>query len=112
MKTRYEDKIKMALEMQCGGISASETLKQKIDSEIRMQGKIVPISLPDGQEVSMKKSGQGMNILSGGSTARKPKNLVCTATSGTAMITASSTRKNAWATTGIKSWLFIWRMYE
>ena len=59
MKTRYEDKIKMALEMQCGGISASETLKQKIDSEIRMQGKIVPISLPDGQEVSMKKSGQG-----------------------------------------------------
>ncbi len=37
MKSRnkkIDDKIKMALEMHVGGISASETLKQKIDSEI------------------------------------------------------------------------------
>lgn len=54
MKTRYEDKIKMALEMQCGGISASETLKQKIDVDIRRQGEIVQISMPGGQEDSMK----------------------------------------------------------
>lgn len=55
MKTRYEDKIKMALEMQCGSISASETLKQKIDREIRMQGKIIPMDLSKEQEVSMNK---------------------------------------------------------
>lgn len=55
MKTRYEDKIKMALEMQCGSISASETLKQKIDREIRIQGKVIPINLSEGQEVSMNK---------------------------------------------------------
>ncbi len=55
MKTRYEDKIKMALEMQCGSISASEALKQKIDREIRIQGKIIPIDLSEGQEVSMNK---------------------------------------------------------
>ena len=59
MKTRYEDKIKMALEMRCGSISASEALKQKIDREIRIQGKIIPIDLSGGQEVSMKKSEQG-----------------------------------------------------
>lgn len=51
MKSRYEDKIKMALEMQCSGISASEALKQKIDQEIRMQGKIVPISLLGNPEM-------------------------------------------------------------
>lgn len=59
MKTGYEDKIKMALEMRCGSISASEALKQKIDREIRIQGKIIPIDLSGGQEVSMKKSEQG-----------------------------------------------------
>lgn len=37
MKTRYEDKIKMALEMQCSGISASGTLKQKIEQEVFMR---------------------------------------------------------------------------
>ena len=50
MRNRYEDKIKMALEMQCDSISASGTLKQKIDREIRMQGKIVPMPLPGKQE--------------------------------------------------------------
>lgn len=46
MRARYENKIKMALEMQCSGISASDTLKQRIDQEI-------------GTEVvTMKKSGQ------------------------------------------------------
>lgn len=58
MKTRYEDKIKTALEMQGSAISASGILKQRIDEEIRRQGKIVPISVPGGQEVSMKKSDQ------------------------------------------------------
>ncbi len=52
---KFDDKIKMALEMHAGGISASETLKQKIDSEIRRQGKVIPIPLPGEQEVSMKK---------------------------------------------------------
>ena len=56
MKSLQEDKIKAALEMQCGNISASDTLKQKIDREIRRQGKIVPISMSGEQEVSMKKS--------------------------------------------------------
>lgn len=58
MKTRYEEKIKMALEMQCGNISASDTLKQKIDREIRRQGKIVPMTLSTEQEVSMKKQSE------------------------------------------------------
>lgn len=58
MKSLQEDKIKAALEMQCDNISASETLKQKIDREIRRQGKIVPISMSGEQEVSMKKSEQ------------------------------------------------------
>lgn len=58
MKTRYEDKIKMAFEMQCSDISASESLKQKIEEEIRRQGKVVPMPLSGKQEVSMKKSAQ------------------------------------------------------
>ena len=49
MRTRYEDKIKMALQMQCDSISASGTLKQKIDEEIRRQGKIVPIPSREDQ---------------------------------------------------------------
>ena len=36
------------------------------------------------------------------STVCKPKSDVCTATSGTAMITALYTRKSAWVMTGIK----------
>ena len=58
MRSLQEDKIKMALEVRGGNISASEALKQKIDEEIRRQGKIVPISMPGGQEVSMRKSDQ------------------------------------------------------
>lgn len=55
MRSLQEDKIKAALEMQSGDISASEILKQKIDREISMQGKIVPMDLSGEQEVSMKK---------------------------------------------------------
>lgn len=61
MKSRnkkIDDKIKMALEMHGNGISASETLKQKIDSEIRGQGKIISIPLSGEQEVSMKKQSE------------------------------------------------------
>ena len=61
MKSRdkkNDDKIKMALEMHAGGISASETLKQKIDSEICGQGKIISIPLSGEQEVSMKKQSE------------------------------------------------------
>lgn len=54
MRSLREDKVKLALEMQCGGISASETLKQKIDMDIRRRGKIVPISASGEQEASMK----------------------------------------------------------
>lgn len=50
MRSLHEDKIKTALEMQCGSISASETLKQKIDREIRIQGRIIPIGLSEEQE--------------------------------------------------------------
>jgi len=56
MKSRYDDKIKAALEMQCGGISASGALKQRIDREIRGQGKIVPISLSGAKE---REAGEG-----------------------------------------------------
>lgn len=60
MRTRYEDKIKAALEMQCDMISASGTLKQKIDAEIGRQGKAVSTYLPAEQkEVSMKKAVYG-----------------------------------------------------
>ena len=55
MRSLQEDKIKAALEMQSGDISASEILKQKIDREISMQGKIVPMDLSEEQEVFMKK---------------------------------------------------------
>lgn len=55
MMSLQEDKIKKALEMQCGDISASGILKQKIDADIRRQGKIIPIPMPGEQEVSMKK---------------------------------------------------------
>lgn len=54
MRSLQEDRIKMALEMQCGDISASDTLKQKIDMDIRRQGKIVAIPVSGEQEVSMK----------------------------------------------------------
>lgn len=37
MKTRYEDMIKTALEMQGGAVMASGTLKQRIDKEISMK---------------------------------------------------------------------------
>lgn len=37
MKTRYEDRIKTALEMQGSAITASGTLKQRIDKEISMK---------------------------------------------------------------------------
>lgn len=49
MRSLHEDKIKTALEMKSGGISASETLKQRIDREIRIQGKIIPID-PSGEQ--------------------------------------------------------------
>ena len=40
MNTKYEDKIKMALMIQCDSISASETLKRRIDEEICRQNEI------------------------------------------------------------------------
>lgn len=98
MKTKYEDRIKMAFEMQCGDISASEALKQKIDEEIRRQGKIVPISLSGKQEVSMRKSAQNKGhfnvkkfaigvaaaclLLSGGVFAGKTKGYMTAGTMG------------------------------
>lgn len=99
MKQRFEDKIKMAFEMQCSDISASETLKQKIDEEIRRQGKIVPIPLSGKQEVSMKKSAQNKGhfnvkkfavgvaaaclLLSGGVFAGKTAGYITAGTMGT-----------------------------
>ncbi|MBD5549799.1 MAG: hypothetical protein HDQ96_01290 [Lachnospiraceae bacterium] len=99
MKTRYEDKIKMALEMQTGNISASGTLKQKIDEKIRGQEKIVSIPLPEKQEVSMKKSAQNKGhfsvkkfvvgvaaaclLLSGGVFAGKTAGYITAGTMGT-----------------------------
>ncbi len=58
MRPLYEDKIRTALEMQCGDISASGTLKQKIDGEIRRRGKVIPMYLPEEQEVSMRKQSE------------------------------------------------------
>lgn len=55
MRSLQEDRIKMALEMQCDAISASEALKQKIDGEIGRQGEATVLCLPEGKtEVSMK----------------------------------------------------------
>lgn len=60
MKSLREDRIKTALEMQCGAISASGSLKQKIDREIERQGKIVTMFPPvDQKEVSMEKTVHG-----------------------------------------------------
>lgn len=53
MRSLQEDRIKTALEMQCSDISASDTLKQKIDMDIRRKGKIKTVPVCGGQEVSM-----------------------------------------------------------
>lgn len=54
MRSLQEDRIKTALEMQCSDISASDTLKQKIDMDIRRRGKIKTVPACGGQEVSMR----------------------------------------------------------
>ena len=55
MKSLDEDRIRTALNIQCGDISASDALKRKIDKEILRQEKIVPIFVSGEQEDSMKK---------------------------------------------------------
>lgn len=75
MRIRYEDKIKMTLEMRCGAISASETLKQRIDKEVSMKK-----TVHDSRHFSGKKFAIGVAaaclLLSGSVFAGKTRGYV------------------------------------